>query len=80
MPGWDQVARVAIPVRLATPIRSGAPVEPNLQRHPYAFEVEERVMPGWDVMAPCRDPREARNTNPDGGIGGGVPPTSPLRL
>ena len=57
----------------------GAPVEPNLQRHPYAFEVE-RVTPGWYVVAPCRDPREARNTNPDGGTGGAVPPTSPLLL
>ena len=64
----------ATPVRLATPIRTGARVEPNLQRHHYAFEVE-RVMPGWDEVAPCRDPGEARNTNPDRGTGGAVPPS-----
>ena len=56
----------AIQVSLATPIPTGARVELNLQRHPYAFEVQERVMPGWDEMAPCRDTREARNANPDG--------------
>ena len=69
--------RVAIPVRLATPIRTGAQ-EPYLQRHPHAFEVQERVMPGWVEVAPCRDPGEARNTNRTGD-GGAVPP-SPLCL
>ena len=64
----------AIPVRVATPIRTGARVELNL-RHPYAFEVEERVMPGWDEVAQCRDTGEARNANPDGGTGGAVPPS-----
>jgi hypothetical protein len=49
-------------------------VELNL-RHPYAFEVEERVMPGWDEVAQCRDTGEARNANPDGGTGGAVPPS-----
>ena len=72
--------RVAIPVRLATPIRTGAPVQPYLKRNPYAFEVQERVMPGWDEVAPCRDPGEARNTNPIGGTGGAKPAASPLRL
>jgi len=55
--------RVAIPVRLATPIRTAAPVEAYLHCHTYAFEVQERVMPGLDDVAPCRDPIEARNTN-----------------
>jgi len=54
-------------------------VESNLQRHTYGFEVEERVMPSWDKVAPCRDPREARNANPDGGTDGAVTP-SPQRL
>ena len=72
--------RVAIPVRLATPIRTRTPVEPYLHRHPYAFEVQERVMPAWDEVAPCRDPGEARNTNPDEGNGGAAAPTSTLRL
>jgi len=31
----------AVPVRLTTPIRTGAPVEAYLQRQPYAFEVQE---------------------------------------
>ena len=70
---------VAIPVRLATPIRTGALVVSYL-RHPYAFEVEERVMPGWDEVAPCRDSSEALNTSPDGGTGGDLSPTSTLRL
>ena len=67
----------AIQVRLATPIRTEARVELNL-RHPYAFEVE-RVMPGWDEVAQCRDTGEARNANPDGGTSGAVTP-SPQRL
>jgi len=71
--------RFAIPVRLATKIRRGSRVESNLQRHTYGFEVEERVMPSWDKVAPCRDPREARNANPDGGTDGAVTP-SPQRL
>ena len=50
MPGWDEVARVEIPVRLAT-IRTGAPLQPYLKRHPYAFEVQERFMPGWNEVA-----------------------------
>ena len=67
-------------MKLATPIRTEASVEAYLQLHPYAFEVQERVMPVWDEVAQCRDPGEARNTNPDGGTGGAVLPTSPIRL
>jgi len=57
--------RVAIPVRLGTPIRTAAPVEPY-HRHHYAFEVQDRVMPVWDEVALCRDSGEARNTIPEG--------------
>jgi hypothetical protein len=36
------------------------------QNDRFAFEVQERVTPGWNEVAPSRDTCEARNTNPDG--------------
>ena len=41
-------------------------METYLQRQPYGFEVQKRVMQVWNEVAPCRVPREARNNNTDG--------------
>ena len=54
MQGWHEVAPCRFPVRLATTIRTEAPVQPYLH-HPYAFEVQERVIAWWDEVVQFRD-------------------------
>ena len=43
--------RVAIPLKLATPIRTRAPVKLYFLRHTYAFQFQELVMRRWDEVA-----------------------------
>jgi hypothetical protein len=55
MQGWNEVAPCRVP-REARNNPDGGTGAAYLQRHPYAFEVQERVIARWDEVVQFRDP------------------------